>query len=105
MKIKLSEIKLTQLNNNCIMLISKFSRVLKGHDGTVLRLNDEGVVRDVFAIAAQTSNPELKQLVARLTREIKNHLLGDSVESTSFQVYEVVGKNIEELQPKSAATS
>jgi len=90
MKIKLSEVKLTQLNNNCIMLISKFSRVLKASDGTVLRLNAPRIVFDVFVIAAKTSNPELKQLASRLKREIKNHLLGDRVEDSSFQIYEVV---------------
>lgn len=97
MKVKLSEIKLTQLNNNCIALISKFSRVLKAHNGSVLRLNDPNVVSDVFAIQASDLNPQLKQLRSRLKKEIKNHLLGDNVEESSFHVYEVVGERAEEL--------
>jgi len=104
MKIKLSEVKLTQLNNNCIMLISKFSRVLKASDGTVLRLNAPRIVFDVFVIAAKTSNPELKQLASRLKREIKNHLLGDRVEDSNFQIYEVVEEQPEPVTKVSVAS-
>jgi len=92
MKIKLSTIKLTQLNNSCIMLISKFLRVLKAHNGTELKLSDPGVVRAVIEISTVTSNTELKVLAKRLTQEIRSHLLGGAGEEPSFQVYRGVEK-------------
>jgi len=92
MKVKHSDIKVTQLNNNCIMLISKFSRVLKAHDGTILRLSDTKVIKNLFLISKRTSNPELVQLASRLKHEIKIHLRGENVEELSFQVYEVARK-------------
>ncbi len=93
MKVKLSDIKLTNLNNNCISLVLKFSRVLYAHDGTTMRVNEKQVVRRLFSIAKTTDNIELKRLAARLKREIRICFLGEYDEETSFQLYEVVGQS------------
>jgi len=89
MKIRLSQIEITKLNNNCISLVLKFSRVLHAHNGDVLKVSEPQVVKRLFSIAATTDNVILQRLALRLKKEIKMCLLGDFAEESSFQLYEV----------------
>lgn len=74
MKISLEDIEVGDLNNVCVMLISKFARVLREHNGQVLRLRDKHVVSAVARHASKAKNPELEVLYMKLKVEIKKHL-------------------------------
>ncbi len=74
MTISLHDIKVRDLNNVCIMIISKFARMLHAHDGTVIRLSDPNILLEVAKQASSTDNAQLKILFQRLRLEIKNQL-------------------------------
>lgn len=59
-----------QLNNNCIKIISKFGRLIKKLDKTVILLQDKQVVQKVVYHAERTNHPELQQLATLLLKEI-----------------------------------
>jgi len=84
MRVKLKDVEVADLNNVCIMIISKFARVLREHNGTVIQLRDKHVVRQVARHAAITQNPELETLYMRLKVEIKNHLNKPSVHDGDY---------------------
>jgi len=79
MRVRLRDIEVGGLNNVCIMLISKFARVLREHNGQVLRLRDKHVVQKVARCAAIENNSELKAIYMRLKVEIKNHLNKENI--------------------------
>ena len=66
------------------MIISKFARVLREHNGTVIELRDKHVVREVARNAAMARDPELEALYMRLKVEIKNHLNKPSMSNGGF---------------------
>jgi len=72
--IDISEIKIQDLNPQCLLLASKFSRVLKAKHGTILRLQDDRALSLVAAYARATEDAELKILSARIEREVQKHL-------------------------------
>ena len=74
LRVKLKDVEVADLNNACIMTISKFARILREHNGTVIKLRDKHVVREVARHAAMARDPELETLYMRLKVEIKNHL-------------------------------
>ena len=84
MRVKLKDVEVADLNNICIMIISKFARVLREHNGTVIELRDKHVVREVAKHAAMAKNPQLEALYMRLKVEIKNHLNQPSIQGGSF---------------------
>jgi len=90
MRIKLNDVEVADLNNVCIMIISKFARVLREHNGSVIELRDKYVVRQIARHAAMAENPQLEALYMRLKVEIKNHLNKPSITGGGFD--EVVGK-------------
>lgn len=85
MRISLDDIQVGDLNNVCVMLISKFARVLREHNGEVLRLRDKHVVREVAKHATQTENPELVILFMKLKVEMKNHLSQTAQRDAGFK--------------------
>ena len=72
------------------MIISKFARVLREHNGSVIQLRDKYVVRQVARHAAMAENPQLEALYLRLKVEIKNHLNKPSITNGGFD--DVIGK-------------
>jgi len=90
MKIRLKDVEVADLNNVCIMIISKFARVLREHNGSVIELRDKHVVRQVARHAAMAENPQLEALYMRLKVEIKNHLNKPSIRNGGFD--DIVGK-------------
>lgn len=78
MKISLEDIEVGDLNNVCILLISKFARVLREHNGEVVSLRDRHVVRAVARHATRAKNPALDVLYMKLKVEIKKHLNHDN---------------------------
>ena len=90
LRVKLKDVEVADLNNVCIMIISKFARVLREHNGTVIELRDKHVVREVAKHAAMARNPQLEALYMRLKVEIKNHLNKPSIRNGGFD--NIVGK-------------
>ena len=90
MKVKLKDVEVADLNKVCIMIISKFARVLREHNGTVIELRDKNVVREVARNAAMAQNPQLEALYMRLKVEIKNHLNKPTIRNGGFD--NVVGR-------------
>ncbi len=99
MKIKLRNVKLSQLNNNCISLILKFIRVLRSHNGKSLRLTDSNILMTVFQEASNTDNPELIRLAKHLRQQIRVSFRGDFEEKLTFQEY----KSLNDLSSSDAA--
>jgi len=84
LRVKLKDVEVADLNNVCIMIISKFARVLREHNGTVIELRDKHVVRQVAKHAAMARHPQLETLYMRLKVEIKNHLNKPSIRNGGF---------------------
>ena len=84
MKVKIKDVKVGDLNNVCIMLISKFARVLKEHNGTIIQLRDKNVMQQVVFYAEQASNPQLEVLYLRLKLEVKDYLNKPSIRNGGF---------------------
>ncbi len=84
MKIRLQDVEVADLNNVCIMIISKFARILREHNGTVIELRHKHVVREVSRHASMAKNPQLETLYLRLKVEIKNHLNRPEIKKSSF---------------------
>jgi len=74
MRISLRDIEIGDLNNNCILIISKFARELHEHNGSVLKLNNPEVLIDVARHAHAVDNPQLKLLFQRLKLELRSQL-------------------------------
>jgi len=68
--IRLRDIQLSQLNNECLKLVAKFVRALKTHNGVTLRMQDENILLEISKQSHRTKNLELKELYAELKEEI-----------------------------------
>ena len=84
MRVKLKDIEVADLNNVCIMIISKFARVLREYNGSVIHFRDKYIVQQVARHAAMSENPQLDALYLRLKVEIKNHLNKPAVRDDAF---------------------
>ena len=87
------------------MIISKFARVLREHNGTVIKLRDKHIVRQVAKHAAMTRNPQLEALYMRLKVEIKNHLNQPSVRDRNTEKVVVKTKLREQIDAQRLARS
>lgn len=75
-KVNLNDIQLKDLNNECLLLATKFARTQKAYNGKVLRLQDKKVLTNISKMARSTRNQELKNIYATLKEEIKKSLHG-----------------------------
>lgn len=103
MRVKLKDVEVADLNNVCIMIISKFARVLREHNGTVIELRDKHVVREVARHAAMAKNPQLEALYLRLKVEIKNHLNQPAIGNGGFEKAFTKTKLREKIQARRLA--
>jgi len=96
---KINEVQAADLNGTCLTLISQFSRVLKAHNGVVLRLTDSDVVEAVVRHARSTSNQELQRICHMLIVEIKAHMSKDKGASSQFSVYQNIDSAASDKSP------
>ena len=68
--IRLGDIQLSQLNNECLKLVVRFVRALKAHNGVALRMQDENILLEISEHSHRTRNKELKELYAELKKEL-----------------------------------
>ena len=74
LKANLTDIKVQDVSTNCILLVSKFSRVLFNEYDLRLKLQDPRVLNKVAAYASSTDDVELNRLYKKIKREIVRHL-------------------------------
>ena len=74
LKVNLADIKIQNVGATCIMLVSKFSRVIKAKHGVVIQLRDPQVLNKVAAYASATDDAELKLINSRIQEEIRQNL-------------------------------
>ncbi len=74
-KVQLKDIKLSQLNTECLRLVASYIRALRQYNGTVLRMQDADVLLKISDYSHRTRNQELKNLYARLKLEMGQALL------------------------------
>ena len=74
MSIRLRDVEVGDLNNVCIMILSKFARELHDHDGTVLKLQSPTVLLEVARYAESIDNPRLRILFQRLKLELRSQI-------------------------------
>ena len=68
--IRLEDIQLSQLNNQCLKQVSTFVRALKAHSGVALRMQDSDILVQISDQSYKTRNKDLKRLYADLKTEI-----------------------------------
>lgn len=73
-QINLRDIKVQDVGTTCIMLVSKFSRLINKKHGIVIRLHSPHVLSRVAAYAAATKSAQLKLIYEQIEVEIKKHL-------------------------------
>lgn len=93
LKVNLTDIKIQDVSTTCIMLTSKFSRILKAEHGVVIKLQDPQVLNKVAAYAADSNSVPLKKIAAQIEVEIIQYL-----QKKSPQHYDLVVKNTKKKQ-------
>jgi len=73
-KIKIADLTPAQLNAACLVRISKFAIALKEHNGTVLELRSDEVVKELVKAAKNTDDPELHRIYESIKQEISRHI-------------------------------
>jgi len=71
MKINLRDIRLSQLNNKCTMLLVKYVRLLRLEEGTQLKLQDKDILVKVSKSARLTNNADLIKLYKDFKEQVR----------------------------------
>lgn len=86
MKVRLREIKVTDLDAQSMILLTQFVRMAR-KAGADLKMQYPDVVRRVFSYAAVTDDPDLIVLFMRLKNHIINYVVKSNLEKPSFNMY------------------
>ena len=73
-KINITDLTTAQLSASCLVKITKFAVALERHNGTVLNLKDEHVLRELVKEAKRADTSELDDLYRSLKLEISKHI-------------------------------
>lgn len=73
-KINISDLTPSQLSAACLVKISKFAIALKEHNGTVLELRNDDVVKELVKAARNTDDPKLDEIYNSIKQEISRHI-------------------------------
>jgi len=85
-KIRLKDVKVSQLNNECLLLIGRFVRELKVYRGVSLSVQDKDILMNISDYSRRTRNFELKGIYNELKSEIINSVynsMNDGLEKIS----------------------
>ncbi len=69
-KLRLIDVQLGQLNNQCLMLVVRFVRALKAHNGTALRVQEPDILMQISKHSRNTKDSELRKMYKELKAEI-----------------------------------
>ncbi len=89
-KVKLSEIRVVDLNSKTMILLTQFVRLARLHEDADLKMQQKDVVRRVFKFAAATDNPDLIILFMKIRQHLVNHVINANLEKPSFNLYKNV---------------
>ena len=98
-KINISEIQLSELNNACLMWISKFTRELKAQGGPVIRMQDENVLASIIHEAKHSDDTTLLAIYDGLKTELKAYL--NSSEIDTRVINRLVAESTDSISPNS----
>ena len=70
-KICMSDFRVEQLDSKSLTCILKFAHALKKHNGTVLQVKDEKVIKQVIDQVRHTDCDELKELYQELKHSLR----------------------------------
>lgn len=73
-KIDISEIQLKQLDNSSLVWITKFAHTLKKHNGTIIYLRGDNVLKQVVNEAKKAHSNELNSIYQQLKSAMRSHL-------------------------------
>ncbi len=73
-KVSIASISQTHLDSVCLKWVAKIARALYAHDGTVIDLQDQFVLRIVVAQAKRTDSQEVRKLYMRLKAALRTHI-------------------------------
>ena len=71
MKISLRDIKLSQLNNKSLTLVSKYARLLKAKEGIHLKLQEPDILMKISNSARETDDEDLISLYQEIKQEVR----------------------------------
>ena len=71
MKIRLRDIKLSQLNNKSLTLVSKYARLLKAKEGVHLKLQEPDILIKISDSARATDDDNLINLYKEIKKEVR----------------------------------
>ena len=69
-KIRLKDLDLGQLNNECLLKVSRFVRELRAETGIKLRMQDKDILKQISNHCREIDNPHLQEIYAELKQEI-----------------------------------
>ncbi|RBP48353.1 hypothetical protein [Arenicella xantha] len=76
-KVRLKDIRLNQLDNECLRLVNRFTLAARSHDGTVLRVQEKDILMQISAYARATKDPTIRDIYSQLKQEILRCMYAD----------------------------
>lgn len=73
-KINIRSVKMEWLNSRCLVQISKYAKLAYDFDGTIINLQDEGVLGHIRDHANQIDDEGLSSVYTQIKVEVKNCL-------------------------------
>ena len=89
MKIKLSEIKVADLDADSVIMLNQFVRAAR-RNGADMKMQYPDIVRRVFSYASTTDDPDLIVLSMRLHKHNARYVVTANLEKPSFNLYSKV---------------
>lgn len=96
-KIDMADIQLTQLNSACLVWVSKFTRALQAHNGTVIHMQDKNVIGQIIQQTHKANNPDLDYLYRSLKNEIRALINSEKFDQRSLASLVITTEQQEKL--------
>jgi len=87
LKVRLSDIKIAELNTDTVLLITKFLRKARSHDGFDLHMQQPNMLKELIQFAQNCEDPDLIVLCMKIKKSIASHIKGIDPERKSFNMY------------------
>ena len=83
-KVSIASISQAHLDSPCLKWIAKIAHALDAHDGTVIDLQDQFVLRIIVAEAKSTKSKEVQALYKRLKTALRKHINSDGFQKSQL---------------------
>ena len=81
-KVSIASISQAHLDSACLKWIAKIAHALNAHDGTIIDLQDQFVLRIIVAEAKRTQSEEVRTLYKRLKTSLRKHINSDGFQKS-----------------------